>query len=41
VILLYDDTLPAYQVSSGLLELVETYSDRSSFSGTEVLDEWV
>jgi len=41
VILLYDDTLSAYQVSSGLLELVETYSERSSFSGTEVLDEWV
>jgi len=41
IVLLYDDTLPAYQVTSALLAIVDAYQSRELFTGHEVLDEWV
>jgi len=41
LVLLYDDTMPAYQVAAGLITLTDTYEDRDSFSGREELDPWV
>lgn len=40
VILLHDDTMPAYRVASALITLVDTYSDRDTFAGREMLDAW-
>lgn len=40
VVLLHDDTLPAYRVASAVLALVEAYGDLDSFGGREVLDAW-
>lgn len=28
IVLLYDDTMPAYRVASGLIAMVDTYPDR-------------
>jgi len=41
LVLLFDDTLPAYRIASALLAMIEAYPDRSTFPGTEVLDDWV
>lgn len=41
IVLLYDDTLPAYDVATGLIRLGDTYPDRESFAGREILDDWV
>lgn len=41
VVLLYDDTLPAYQVAAGLLTMIDAYPDRDEFAGYEILDDWV
>lgn len=40
VILLYDDTMPAYRVSSALITLVDAYPGRDAFAGREELDAW-
>lgn len=40
VILLYDDTMPAYQVASALLTMVDAYPNRKAFTGREELDAW-
>lgn len=40
VILLYDDTMPAYRVASALIGMVDAYPDREFFEGREILDEW-
>ena len=40
LILLYDDTMPAYSVATALIALVETYPDRDAFPGVEALDAW-
>ena len=40
VVLLYDDTMPAYRVAAALIALVETYPDRDAFPGVEALDAW-
>ncbi|MFB6284836.1 MAG: hypothetical protein ABEK59_13065 [Halobacteria archaeon] len=40
LVLLYDDTLPAYQTASALLNMIKTYPDRNTFPCTEVLDDW-
>jgi predicted nuclease of predicted toxin-antitoxin system len=40
VVLLYDDTMPAYQVASALLTMVDTYPSRTAFAGREELDAW-
>ena len=41
VVLLYDDTMPAYQVAAGLISMVDAYQNRDSFGGREELDLWV
>lgn len=40
VILLYDDTMPAYQVASALITMVDTYPEQDMFVGREELDSW-
>lgn len=40
VVLLYDDTMPAYRVASAIITLVETYPSRDAFAGREELDGW-
>lgn len=41
VVILYDDTMPAYRVASGLLAMVDAYPGRDAFRGREELDPWV
>lgn len=41
VVLLYDDTLPAYRVASALISIVDAYPGRDAFAGREELDAWV
>ncbi|MFC7019727.1 MULTISPECIES: DUF5615 family PIN-like protein [Haloarcula] len=41
IILLYDDTMPAYRVAAALIALVDAYPDRDAFTGREELDPWV
>jgi predicted nuclease of predicted toxin-antitoxin system len=41
IILLYDDTMPAYQVAAGLITITDAYPNRESFGGREELDPWV
>lgn len=41
VVLLYDDTMPAYQIASGLLSMIDAYGDRERFGGREELDAWI
>jgi predicted nuclease of predicted toxin-antitoxin system len=41
VVLLYDDTMAAHDVASGLLAMVDAYPSRASFDGVEELDPWV
>lgn len=40
VIRLYDDTMPAYQVASALITMVDTYPEQDMFVGREELDSW-
>ena len=40
LILLYDDTMPAYSVASALVALVDAYPERDAFRGIEALDAW-
>jgi predicted nuclease of predicted toxin-antitoxin system len=41
IILLYDDTMPAYRVASALITMVDTYPSREAFTGLEELDAWL
>ena len=41
IILLYDDTMPAYSVAAALIALVDAYPDGDAFNGREELDAWV
>jgi hypothetical protein len=41
IVLLYDDTMPAYQIAAGLITMTDTYQDRDAFDGREELDPWV
>lgn len=41
VVILYDDTLPAYAITAGLLAMVSEYPGRDAFPGREELDPWV
>ena len=41
IVLLYDDTMPVYQVATGLITMTDAYQNRDSFSGREELDPWV
>ncbi|WP_158056560.1 DUF5615 family PIN-like protein [Halorussus halophilus] len=40
IVLLYDDTMPAYQVASALIAMVDAYPSRDAFAGREELDPW-
>lgn len=40
VVLLYDDTMPAYRVASALITMVDAYPSRDEFAGREELDAW-
>jgi len=40
VILLYDDTMPAYQVAAALIAMVDAYPSREAFGNREELDAW-
>ena len=40
VVLLHDDTMPAYRVASALITLVDTYPSRNAFAGREELGAW-
>jgi predicted nuclease of predicted toxin-antitoxin system len=41
IVLLYDDTMPAYRVASALIAMVDIYPNRADFPGREELDAWV
>ena len=41
VVLLYDDTMAAHDIASGLLAIVDAYPSRAAFDGVEELDPWV
>jgi hypothetical protein len=41
IVLLYDDTMPAYQVAAGLITMTDVYQSRDSFGGREELDPLV
>jgi len=41
IVLLYDDTMPAYQAAAGLITMTDAYQNRYSFDGREELDPWV
>ena len=41
VVLLYDDTTPAYRVAAGLLAMVDAYPTPDAFAGREELDPWI
>ena len=40
VVLLYDDTMPAYQVAAGLITMADAYQNRAAFGRREELDTW-
>lgn len=40
VMLLYDDTMPAYRIASALTTMVDVYPGRDAFAGREHLDTW-
>lgn len=40
VVLLHDDTMPAYRVASALIAMVDAYPGRDAFAGREELDAW-
>jgi predicted nuclease of predicted toxin-antitoxin system len=40
VVLLHDDTMPAYRVASALIAMVDTYPGRDVFGSREELDSW-
>lgn len=40
IVLLHDDTMPAYHVASALITMVDTYPSRDDFAGREELDAW-
>lgn len=41
IVVVYDGRLSAFQVSMGLLDIVEAYPGRESLRGYEILDDWV
>lgn len=40
LVILYDDTMPAYRVASALVAMVHAYPGREAFTGREELDPW-
>lgn len=41
VVLLFDDTTPAYRVAAGVLAMVDAYPSVEAFDGREELDAWI
>lgn len=41
VVLLFDDTTPAYRIAAGLIAMVDAYPSVESFGGREELDAWI
>lgn len=41
IVLVYDGKLEAFEIVSGLLDIIEAYPDRTKLRGYEVLDEWL
>jgi predicted nuclease of predicted toxin-antitoxin system len=41
IVLLHDDTMPAYQVAAGLITMTDAYQNRDTFGGREELDPWI
>jgi hypothetical protein len=41
VILLFEDTTPAYDVAAGLLAMIDASPGRDEFTGREELDPWI
>lgn len=41
VVILYDDTMPAYRIAAGLIAMIDAYPNREAFGGREELDPWV
>lgn len=41
IVLLYDDTMPAYQVATGLITMTDAYQNPDSFGKREELDPWI
>jgi len=41
IILVYDGELEAFEIVSGVLDIVEAYPDRDALRGYEVLDDWL
>lgn len=40
IVLLFDDTMPAFRVASAIIRMVDAYGDRGEFEGREALDSW-
>lgn len=40
VVLLYDDTMGAYNIAASLLRMIDAYGSRERFTGREQLDPW-
>lgn len=40
IVILHDDTMPAYRVASALLAMIDDYPSRDEFAGREELDKW-
>ena len=41
LVLLYDDTMPAYRVAAAPIALVDASPERYAFRGIETLDAWM
>ncbi len=41
IVLLYDDTTPAYRIASGLLAMIDAYGSRDAFGNREELGAWI
>ena len=41
IVLLYDNTMPAYLVAAGLITMTDAYQNRDSFGGRDELDPWI
>ncbi|MCU4800313.1 DUF5615 family PIN-like protein [Halobacteria archaeon HArc-gm2] len=41
VVLLHDDTMPAYRIASALITMIDAYPSHDAFAGREILDAWL
>lgn len=40
LVLLHDDAMPAYEVASSLIAMIDAYPNPEAFEGREILDVW-